>query len=174
MQLVSNANKLRLLSRDINSSSNVWLYLEKWVWHKMKQRRLEVGSKESCQRHSQHHTCSFFNHDQVLPILGNLNSKGRSASKGLSSLWLCLMGAAEASLCRKDPNLNMLNKFIDRESPFMSLWNSRDSTRNGSDTRLYWFTACPLKSSLSRHSPAARESVFTQPCELSGRVPGSN
>lgn len=101
----------------------------------MKQRRLEVGSKESCQRHSQHHTCSFFNHDQVLPILGNLNSKGRSASKGLSSLWLCLMGAAEASLCRKDPNLNMLNKFIDRESPFMSLWNSRDSTRNGSDTR---------------------------------------
>lgn len=34
------------------------------------------------------------------------------------------MGAAEPPLCRKDPNLNILNKFTDWESPFMSLWNT--------------------------------------------------
>lgn len=71
-------------------SSNIWLPLERFAWHKMKRRRLEVGSGESCQRHSQHHTCSFFNHDQVLPILGNLNSKGCSASSGTSEAFVYL------------------------------------------------------------------------------------
>lgn len=68
-----------------HQNSNIWLSSEIFAWHKMKQRRLEVGSEESCQRHSQHHTCSFSNYDQDLPILGNLNSKGCSASNGTSA-----------------------------------------------------------------------------------------
>lgn len=56
-----------------------------FLWHQMIQ-RLDVGGRESRQRHSQHHTCSFFNHDRVLPILGNLNSESWFASnRGIST-----------------------------------------------------------------------------------------
>lgn len=36
---------------------------------------MKFESEELCQKDSQHHTCSFLNHDQVLPIVENLNSK---------------------------------------------------------------------------------------------------
>lgn len=75
--LVSGANR--------HQNCDIWLPSEVFAcWLMMKKRRLEFESEESCQRHSQHHTCSFLNNDQVLPISGNLNSKVCLVSNGTS------------------------------------------------------------------------------------------
>lgn len=102
-----------------HQNSNIW-----FMWHEMKQRRLEVASSEWCQTHPQHHTCSFFNHDQVLPILGNLNSKGWSVSNGTMAAPSVSLtsdrvtdGTSWSCCLNKRPNLNTLESFINSASP---------------------------------------------------------
>lgn len=168
-----------------HQNCDIWLPSEVFAWLAMKKRRLEFQSEGSCQKHSQHHTCSFFNHDQVLPIMGNLNSKVCLVSNGTSDASFISLTSDRVtngsywSLTPPKPQTQTPSMPMDSLSLFFffyTFWCSLDFTCNRfrrTSSGPGWCTICPPSPlPFSTHSQP-REAAFPQSCMLSGCVPAT-